>query len=241
MRTIRGRYHQSILGGLWAIIQPAAATAIFSIVFTLFVPVDTGAVPYIVFSYTAMVPWILFSGSVNDMVDSLVHNMSLVTRIYFPREVLPIAAGLARLLDFAIAACILIALMLYYQLPIFTQGLLLLPLIFATQLALAQGLGFFGAAMNVFYRDVRHVFALGLHIWLYATPIIYPVSVVPEQLRPVYFFNPMAGVIEGYRAVLLYQRLPGLYFFISMVSAIAVLFSGYWFFKRVEDHFADVI
>lgn len=240
-RTIRGRYKQSILGGLWAIIQPAATVVIFSIIFTVFIPVDTGDIPYVVFAYTAMVPWILFSSSITDMVDSLTSNMNLVSKIYFPREVLPIAAMMARLVDFAIAYAVLVVLIFFYQVEIYPLGWLLLPVILAVQLALALGLGLIGGALNVYYRDIKHIFALGLQLWFYTTPIVYPVSVVPEELLPIYFLNPMAGVIEAYRAILLHQQLPGPYFLISASVAFVAFLFGYWFFKRVEFQFADVV
>ncbi|MCL4294778.1 MAG: ABC transporter permease [Anaerolineae bacterium] len=241
LRTIRARYQQSILGGLWAILQPVAMVAIFSIVFTLFVPVDTGGLPYVVFSYTAMVPWLLFATSVTDMVDCLVVNMALVSKIYFPREILPIAALLARLLDFGIASTVLVLLMLYYQIPFFSFGLVYLPLVLTIQLLLALGLGLAGSALNVFFRDVRYLFILGLQLWFYATPIIYPVLLVPEHLRPFYFLNPMAGVIAAYRAILLDQEMPGSYLFASAPTALVLFLIGYWFFKRLEFQFADVV
>ncbi len=240
-RTIKARYKQSILGGLWAVIQPAAAVAIFSVIFTYFVPVDTQGVPYIIFSYTAMVPWTLFTSSISDMVDLLVGNMNLVSKIYFPREILPIAALFARLFDFFIAEGVFVILMFIYRVPIFIEGWLFLPLIIISQLAISIGLGLIGAALNVFYRDIRPIFALVLQIWLYATPIIYPVTSVPERFRSLYFLNPMAGVMEAYRAVLLYQKLPDAYFYLSAGVALVCLLFGYWFFKRVEFQFADVV
>ena len=241
LRTIRARYKQSVLGGLWAILQPTASTIIFSLVFTYFVPIDTGGIPYIVFSYVAMVPWTLFTTSIADMVDSLVGNMNLVSKIYFPREILPLAALLARVLDFGIAVGLLILLMLYFRVPFLTPALLYLPIILVVQMALALGLGLIGAALNVFYRDVKHLIVLGLQLWLYASPIIYPVAKVPEWLRPYYFINPMAGVIESYRAVLLAQQAPGNYLITSACIAIIVLVAGYYFFKKVEFQFADVV
>lgn len=240
-RTVRSRYQQSILGGLWAVLQPVSTVAIFTVIFTLFIPVNTGDVPYLIFSYTAMVPWTLFSGATLDMAESLVSNFSLITKIYFPREILPVAALLARLVDFAIAFGILFIMMIFYKMPMVAISWVYLPVILATQLALAAGIGLAGAALNVFYRDIRHLFALGLQLWFYATPIVYPVSVVPEKVRPFYFLNPMVGVTESYRAVLLRGELPGSYLLISAVVATTVLFIGYWFFKRVEIQFADVV
>lgn len=241
LRTVKARYQQSVLGGLWAILQPVAAVAIFSVIFTFFVPVNTRGIPYVIFSYTAMVPWTLFSTSITDMVDSLVSNMNLVSKIYFPREILPIAALFARLLDFGIASIVFIALMLYFRIPAYLPAYLFLPIILIIQLLLALGLGLMGSALNVFYRDLKHIFALGLQIWFYATPIIYPVSSVPSSLHTAYFLNPMAGAIEAYRDVLLDQSLPGNYLILSAASAIVIFLVGYWFFKRVEFQFADVV
>ena len=243
-RIIRGRYQQSVLGGLWAIIQPAATVAIFSLIFTYIVPVDTGDVPYMVFSYVAMVPWTLFASSVIDMVDSLVGNMNLVSRIYFPREVLPLSYLLARLVDFAIAYAVVVVLLIYFRLELFLVGWLCLPLVLLVQLSLALGIGLAGAALNVFYRDVRHVFTLVIQLWFYASPIIYPVSEVKSRLPShyyLYYLNPMTGVIEGYRDILLNQRLPGPYLALSAAVAVALLLFGYWLFKRVEFQFADVV
>jgi len=240
-RNIRARYQQSVLGWLWAVMQPAAQVIIFSFVFTFFVPIDTGDIPYPVFSYVAVVPWTLLAASLPDMTDSLVANMGLVTKIYFPREVLPIAAMLARLMDFGIAAGLLIILIIIFHVPIYVVGWLYLPVILVIQLMLIAGLGLACAAMNVFFRDVRSLLVLGLQLWFYASPIIYPVTMVPEQLRTFYFLNPMAGVIEGYRAVLLNAKLPGNYLILSAVVSLAVFVVGYWLFKRVEFQFADIV
>ncbi len=240
-RIVRARYQQSLLGGLWAVIQPAATVAIFSVIFTRFMRVDTGGVPYVLFSYATLVPWSLFSTSLTDMVNSLVDNMNLVTKIYFPREVLPIAALLARLIDFMIASAVLVVLMVLYAVPPYLQGWAYLPLILVIQIALGLGLGLAGAALNVFYRDVKHVITLALQVWMYASPVIYPSTMVPEQYRTLYFINPMAGVVEAYRDVLLYQKLPGDYLIWSAAAACASLVIGYWFFKRVDFQFADVV
>jgi lipopolysaccharide transport system permease protein len=240
-RNIRARYQQSVLGWLWAILQPAAQVAIFALIFTLVVPVDTGDIPYVIFSYVAMVPWTFLASSLTDMSNSLVDNMVLVTKIYFPREVLPVAAMLARLMDFGVAAVLIVILMLIYQPPLFPVGLLFVPVILATQLALILGFGLAAAAANVFFRDVRSLLALSLQLWFYASPIIYPITLVPERLRPFYFLNPMVGIIESYRDVLLRGTLPGSYLIPSAVLSLAILLVGYWFFKRVEFQFADIV
>jgi len=240
-RNIRARYQQSALGWLWAVFQPAAQVAIFSVIFTLFVPVKTGGTPYVIFSYVALVPWTFFAVSLTDMSNSLVSNMSLVTKIYFPREALPVAAMLARLMDFGVAAGLLVVLMLYYHVPVFLLGYLCLPLILATQLLLVLGIGLACAAANVFYRDVQSFLTLALQIWFYACPIIYPMSMVPGRIRSYYSLNPMVGIIEAYRDVLLNGRMPGSYLTEAFVLSLSVFLIGYWFFKRVEFQFADVV
>jgi lipopolysaccharide transport system permease protein len=240
-RNIRARYQQSALGWLWAIFQPAAQVMIFTFIFTLVVPVDTGEIPYPVFSYVAIVPWTLLASSLIDMSQTIVINMGLVTKIYFPREILPVAAMLARLMDFGIAVGLLIILMLIYQVPLFLPGLLFLPIILAIQLILILGLGLLSAAANVFFRDVQSLLALGLQLWFYASPIIYPVSMVPEHLRTFYYLNPMAGLIEAYRDVLLNNQLPGSYLIPSTIISLVIFWLGVWFFKRIEFQFADIV
>ena len=240
-RTLRGRYQQSVLGWFWAIVQPVATVAIFTVVFTRFVQVDTGGVPYILFSYAAVVPWTLVSTSVTDMAMSLVQNMNLVGKIYFPREVLPISVLLARLVDFGISFILLAVLVIVYQRPISLIGLLYLPLILGIQLALIMGLGIGSAALNVFYRDVDPLLKLGIQIWFYGSPILYPISLVPAQWQWLYFLNPMAGIIQSYRDILIDDVVPGSYLLPSAIVSLVIFILGYWFFKRVEFQFADII
>jgi len=240
-RNIRGRYQQSALGWLWAVVQPVGMVVIFSIIFTQFVPVNTGDTPYILFSYTAMVPWTLFAASLSDMIPSIVVNMDLVRKIYFPREILPIAAMLARLLDFGVASVLLIIMQIIFQTPFFLLGWFCLPLILAIQLVLILGIGLAGAAFNVFFRDVQSLITLVIQLWFYASPIIYPVEMVPEELRTLYFLNPMAGVISAYRDILLNGKLPGTYLIPSVLVTLVIFAFGYWFFKKVEFKFADII
>lgn len=241
VRVIRARYEQSALGWLWAIIQPVAQVLIFTVIFTYFVPVDTGHIPYPIFSYVAIVPWTLLATSLPDMSQAVVSNLILITKIYFPREILPMAALLARMLDFGIGIVLLVILMLIYRMPFFLPGLVYLPLIFAIQLLLLLGLGLACSAANVFFRDVQSLLTLGIQIWFYATPIIYPVSAVPHQFQQFYFLNPMAGVIEGYRDVLLNHQAPAGYLLISFAVSLLIFVFGYWFFRRVEFLFADIV
>jgi lipopolysaccharide transport system permease protein len=240
-RIIRGRYRQSVLGWLWAIVQPIANAAIFSIIFVYFVPVKTGGTPYVLFSYAAMIPWTLFSSSITDMVESLVSNSNLVTKIYFPREVLPVAATLARLLDFVIAGVPLAGLMIYYRAPIYLEAIWIVPIIVFVQTLLGLGIGLIGAALNVFYRDIRHLVTLGLQLWFYATPIIYPASAVPHNLLSFYYLNPMAGIVTAYRIVLFDHGSPWSYLGYPVGCAVVLAAVGLWLFRGVEAQFADVM
>jgi lipopolysaccharide transport system permease protein len=230
-----------VLGWLWAIIQPAASVTIFSIIFTRIVPVDTGGIPYPVFSYVAVVPWAFFANSLTDMSNSLVTNMSLVTKIYFPREAITIAYMLARLLDLGISAGLLVVLMIIFRVTVNPLGLFFLPVILLSQIMLVSGLGLLAAALNVFYRDIQPLLTLVIQLWFYASPIIYPVSMVPERYHALYFLNPMAGILESYRDVLLQQSTPGYYLIPAGALSLIVLLLGYGFFKRVEFLFADIV
>ncbi|MCS6846145.1 MAG: ABC transporter permease [Anaerolineae bacterium] len=240
-REFRVRYSQSVMGAAWAVLQPLALMAIFSLVFGFVLRVPTEGVPYPVFSYVGSLAWTFFAGALTFAIPSLVNNMSLVSKIYFPREILPLSAVLVCLVDFVIAAVLLIPLMLLSGVEL-RWTIALLPLIVIIQVLLSYGLSLIGSAVNVFFRDVRFVIPLALQIWLYASPVIYPVSAVPESLRTVYFLNPMSVLIDSYRRVILFGQLPdwGWLGFTAIVS-IAVLILGYGFFKRAESRFADLI
>ncbi|MEW5976934.1 MAG: ABC transporter permease [Acidobacteriota bacterium] len=240
-RCLQARYKQSILGWFWAVIQPAAQVAIFTLIFTRFVPVDTGKTPYLIFSYVALVPWTLLSTALPEMATSVVDNMALLAKIYFPRETLAIALMLSRLTDCFIAAIVIAVLIMVYQVPAFPLGWLYLPLILTIELTLIIGLGLACAALNVFFRDIKVILVLGLQVWFYASPIIYPISVVPSSLHWIYFLNPMAGVIVALRDVLLEQRLPGPYLVEAGLVSVIVFLGGYWLFKRLEFRFADIV
>lgn len=240
-REVRVRYKQSLLGVGWAILQPLAFTLMFTAVFSVVVKVPTGGVPYPIFSFTAMLPWTLLATSVNFGVSSLVSNMNLVTKIYFPREILPMAATGAAIVDFLVAGVLYVAMLLWYRMPIYPTALLL-PLLLALQLALIVGVVLYGAAGLVFYRDIRFLVPLGLQLWLYASPVIYPASLIPERWQWLYRLNPMVGLLESYRAVLLLGQLPPASLLApASVISLALLVSGYLWFKRVEPAFADLI
>jgi lipopolysaccharide transport system permease protein len=241
LREVKVRYKQSLVGGLWAILQPLSLMIVFSLVFSLLVQVPTEGVAYPIFSYAGLLPWVFFSTSLGFAAPSLVNNMDLVTKIYFPREILPLAAIGAALLDFAIASLIFVGLMLVYQTPL-SWTMLWLPLLLVIQVLLTLGIALSMSAVNVFYRDVRFVVPLLLQIWMYATPIIYPLALVPPRWRGLYMLNPMVGLIDGYRRVTLMGQ-PPLWgaLAVSALAGLVVSIAGYAFFKRSEALFADLI
>lgn len=235
------RYKQSLLGGAWAILQPLALTVVFTLVFSRLVRVDTGGIPYPVFAYTALVPWTFFATSLSFGIPSLVNNMNLVTKIYFPREILPLANIAAALLDFVVAAVVFVGMLAFYRLWPGLQALWVVPLL-ALQVILSIGVTLIGSATLVFFRDVRFAIPLLTQVWMYATPVIYPIELVPERLRPYYFLNPMAGIIDGYRRALLMGLAPDMRALsLAALTSCLLLLAGYLLFKRVEPLFADLI
>lgn len=241
IRDIRVRYKQTMLGAAWAILQPLSLMVVFSVVFTLFVRVPTEGIPYPIFSYTALLPWTFFANAISFGVPTLVGNMNLVTKIYFPREILPLAAVAASFVDFCIAAIVFIGMMIYYQIPL-GWPLLLTPIVMLVQILLTVAVVLYAAAVNVFYRDVRFIIPLVVQLWMYASPIIYPLNLVPERFRVLYMLNPMAGIIEAYRALVLRSTLPdgGALGSAAAISIVSCLLAYRWF-KRKEREFADII
>jgi lipopolysaccharide transport system permease protein len=240
-REIRTRYKQSMLGMGWAIVQPLAMTIVYVVVFTAIVRVPSDGIPYPLFAYTALLPWTFLASSISTGVPSLVANMGLVTKIYFPREVLPLAAVIGRLFDFMWASVVLLGMLLIYQVTL-TPAILWLPLLLALQVVLTIGVVLLGAALNVAYRDVGQLIPLVTQIWMYASPVIYPVSLVPDRFRVLYYLNPMAGLIDGYRNALLLGKAPdGLGLLLSAAMSLVVMLAGYAYFKKVEVTFADII
>jgi len=241
MREIKVRYKQSFMGGLWAIIQPFSLMVIFSLVFPRFASVSTDGIPYPVFYYTALVPWVFFTNSISFSVPSLVSNMSLVTKIYFPREILPLAGVGAAFFDFLIASSIFILMIVFYQVRI-TAVAAWLPLLVLLQVLFTLGIVLFFSALMVFYRDVRFIIPLLTQLWMFASPIIYPLSSVPEEFQDIYMLNPMAVLIHSYRQVILYGTPPEMKYLL-MCAAISVVsfIVGYTYFKKSEGVFADLI
>ena len=240
-REFRVRYSQSFLGVAWAIIQPLALMLVFSVIFSLFLQVPTGGMPYPVVAYSALLPWVFFVNALSTAIPSLVGNLHLVTKIAFPREILPLATILVSMIDFLVAALIFFAMLLYYNIPLHIT-ILLTPLLVLVQLVFSLGLSLFGAALNVFYRDIRFLIPLLLQVWMYLSPVIYPLEVVPAWLRPYYLLNPMATLIDSYRRVLVFGQTPQ-WAYLGLTAGLAwvLLLAGYHYFKASEATFADRI
>lgn len=240
-RDIKVRYKQTALGAAWAIIQPLLMMIAFSIFFGRLVKVPSDGVPYPVFVYCALLPWQLFTHALVQSSNSLVSNERLITRVYFPRLVIPLSAVLAGLVDFAISFAVLVAIMGYYGITP-NLAILTLPLFILLAVMTAFGVGVWLSALNVQYRDVRHTLPFLSQFWLLATPVAYPSSLVPESWRAVYGLNPMVGVVEGFRWALLGKTEgPGVLLAVSTGVVIVVLVGGLFYFRRMEDTFADVV
>jgi lipopolysaccharide transport system permease protein len=240
-RDIKVRYRQTVMGALWAIIQPFFTMVIFSLFFGRLANVPSDGVPYPIFSFTALVPWTFFANALAQASNSLVINANMVKKIYFPRLALPIATVLAGVVDFALAFIVLLGIMLYYGL-VPTVNIIWLP--FFTLLALVTSLGvsLWLAAMNVQFRDVHYTIPFLTQAWLFVTPIAYPSSLLPEPWRTVYGLNPMAGVVEGFRWALLgTDTAPGRMIMVSALVAVILFVSGAFYFRRMEQSFADVL
>ncbi len=240
-REVRVRYKQSALGIAWAVIQPLVLTVVFTLVFSRLMQVDTGGVPYPVFAYSALVPWTFFATSLAFAIPSLVNNLNLVGKIYFPREILPLASIGAALLDFAMSGLVFVGMMFVYQIPLTLNVLWVIPLLFI-QIILTVGVTLIGAALIVFFRDVRFVIPLLTQVWMYASPVIYPATMIPAQWQTLYFLNPMAGIIAGYRSALVLGETPNLFaLLLATIVSVVLLLIGYATFKRSEPLFADLI
>lgn len=240
-RELRVRYKQSVLGAAWAIAQPFATMVIFTVIFSTFFKLPSDGIPYPIFSYSALLFWTFFQSGVTSGVQSVVGSAGLLTKIYFPREIFPLASLLAASVDLGIASTILLAMMVLYRVPL-SLHLLWVPLILLVQVLFMLGLSLLLSALNVFFRDVRFILTLVLQLWTYATPIIYPLSSVPEKIRPFYVLNPMAGIVDAYRGAFLQARSPNpLAFGTAAMVAVAIFLFGYRYFKRAEMRFADVI
>jgi len=235
------RYKQSILGIAWAILQPLSMMIVFTLVFSLIARVPSGDVPYALFAYVALLPWNCFSGAVSNATGSLVSHSQLITKVYFPREILPITYVFAALFDFLIATSVLAALIVYYRVPLTPKALYAIPLM-AIISVLSLSFSLLLSATQVRFRDIGMAMPLLLQLWMFATPILYPLSAVPERFRFFYMLNPLVSLTEAFRQAVLYAATPD---FGSMVwttlIAFALLTVSYVYFKRVEETMADTI
>jgi len=240
-REVKGRYSQSLFGIGWAIAQPLTTMAVFTLVFSRLANISADTVPYPVFAYAGLVPWFFFLNSVNSGTMSLVQYRNIVTKTYFPREIIPLAQISSRLVDLGAAAALVAVLMVAYGIGA-TRWLLLLPVLFAMLVAFTTAVTLLTSSVNVFYRDVNPVVQIGLQLWLYVTPIAYPFSKVPSQWRGLIAANPLTGIIEGFRSAAVYGREPdwGLLGLSAAVTAVAVA-AAFALFKQLDKYFADVI
>lgn len=240
-RDVKVRYKQTVLGAAWAVLQPFLTMVVFSLFFGRLIGVESDKIPYPIFSYAALVPWTFFANSITQATTGMVSNANLLKKIYFPRLALPLARVLAGLIDFVIAFVVLLGMLLYYGITP-TANTLWLPLFVLLAIITALGVGLWFAAMNVQFRDVGFTVPFITQFWMYATPIVYSSTLVPEQWRPFYAINPMVGVIEGFRWALLgTETAPGPMIAVSAVVAVGLLVSGAFYFKRLEKTFADVV
>jgi lipopolysaccharide transport system permease protein len=240
-RDVKVRYKQTLLGGAWAILQPLSAMVVFSLVFGRLAKMPSDGIPYPIFSFAALVPWTFFSSGLSHVSNSLVGSANLIKKVYFPRLVMPIAAVLAGVIDFLLAFVVLLTMMLYYGLMP-TLNAFWLPMLLLLALVTALGAGLWLAAMNVQFRDVRYIVPFLTQLWLFATPIVYPSSLLSEPWRTLYGLNPMAGVVEGFRWALLgTDTAPGPMVIVSALVALGLLIGGALYFRRMEKTFADVV
>lgn len=239
-RSVRVMYAQSAVGIGWAVLQPLCSMIVFTVVFGMFAGIKSDDVPYALFSLTALVPWTYFSNALLEASNSLLNQSQVITKVYFPRLILPLAAVCAKLIDFCIALILLAVMMVWYQ-AVPTWNVVLLPLLVLIMVAAAAGLGMWLTALAIHYRDIKHSLNFISQLLMYSTPVVYSASIVPEKWQSVYALNPMVGVIEGFRAALLGTRpMPWTWIAIGSCTAAILLVSGMLFFRRQERIFADV-
>lgn len=239
-RDIKVRYKQTALGAIWAILQPVMNMVVFSIFFGKFGKIASEGVPYPIFSYAALLPWGFFASALGMSSNSLVGNSNLITKVYFPRLVIPISSVLSGIVDFCLAFTVLIGMMFFFHMR-FSWLILLLPLFLLLALITALGVSLWLSALNVQYRDVHYVVPFITQFWMFASPVIYSSQYLSEPWRSIYGLNPMVGVIEGFRWAMLGTAMPGPSIIISSVMSIIILITGLFYFRRMERTFADVV
>jgi len=240
-RDIKVRYKQTVLGASWAIIQPLFTMVVFSLFFGQLGKMPSDGIPYPIFSFAALVPWTFFANGLNQSSNSLVGSSNLITKVYFPRLIVPLAAVLSGVVDFAVSFAVLLVMMFFFGI-VPTLNFLWLPLLLLLAFIASLGIGLWFSALNVEFRDVRYLITFVTQLWLFATPIAYPSSMLPQPWRTLYGLNPMAGVVEGFRWALLgTNTAPGPIIAVSSTVAIIVLITGAFYFRRMERTFADLV
>jgi lipopolysaccharide transport system permease protein len=241
IRDIKVKYKQTVLGGVWAVIQPFFLMVVFTIFFGKFAKIPSDGIPYPIFNYSAMVAWTYFSTAISTSANSVVGSSNLVTKVYFPRILIPFTPVIAGLLDFAVAFMVLLAMMAYYHIyP--TSMILFLPLLIILMILITSGIGMIFAALNAKYRDIKYMVPFLVQFWMFATPIVYPASLIPRRYLFIYALNPMTGVVEGFRSALLGTvAFPLEIVSISAVVSLGIFILGLAYFKYVERFFADII
>lgn len=241
LKDIRSRYKQSSLGVAWALLQPLAMMLIYTVVFSHIAKIPTGKIPYPIFSYIALLPWTFFAGALINGTECLVGNFNLITKIYFPREVFPISATLGKTMDLGLGVLVLIPLFFFYHIHLTWLILLVIPTLLI-QVCFMLGITFIFSSMNLFYRDIRHVMPLLTQIWMYLTPILYGLDLVPRKYLAIYMVNPMVSIMDTYRKVALQGQEPMWnYLGITAIVSIVTLVVGYRLFKKLEPAFAETI
>jgi lipopolysaccharide transport system permease protein len=240
-RDIKVRYKQTVLGAAWAIIQPLFTMLLFTLFFGKLGRIPSDGVPYPIFAYAGLLPWMFFSNAVTNSGNSLVGSSNLITKVYFPRMIIPGAAVAAGLVDFAIAFVVLIALMIYYGVAV-TWSIVMLPVLVILTTLLAVGVGMWISALNVKYRDIRYALPFLVQLWMFASPVIYPASLMPQKWRWILWLNPMTGIIEGFRSSLFgVNKFDWIALIVSTVITFGVLVYSAYDFRRMEKVFADVV
>lgn len=240
-RDVKIRYKQTVLGIAWVVLQPLATTLIFTVIFGNLAKIPSENLPYAVFAMAGLIPWNYFSAAFSRGGASLVGNANLISKVYFPRLIIPISSILGGLIDSAIVFVVLLVLMLFYGI-VPTWAVVTLPLFLLLAVATALGVSLWLSALNVQYRDVGYLVPFIAQFWMYATPVVYPASMIPEQWRLLYSLNPMTGVVEGFRWALFGTgQGPGLELAVSVATVVLLVVSGLYFFKRMEETFADVV
>jgi lipopolysaccharide transport system permease protein len=240
-RDLKVRYKQTLIGASWAILQPFLTMVVFSIFFGNLAKVASDGVPYPIFSYTALIPWTLFSKALQDASRSLVANSHMITKVYFPRMILPLSSVLAGVVDFLIAFVVLLGLMVFFNIyP--SINIWVLPFFLLLALITAVGVGLWLSALNVLFRDINYILPFLTQFWMYLTPVAYPSSMIPSDWRIIYALNPMVGVVDGFRWALLGTgQPPGVMTIVSSIVALLLLISGMFYFRRMERLFADMV